>query len=134
MSENGQSSNVGRIVEIKGVVIDAIFSSGLPSIYNALEISLPDGGLLVAEVQQHLGDGRVRAIAMEATDGLARGLDVVDTGGPITVPVGERTLGRIFNVLGEPVDKGDPVDEGERWPIHREPPSFESLSPTTEIF
>jgi len=95
---------------------------------------LPDGGRLVAEVQQHLGDGRVRAIAMDATDGLARGLDVVDTGGPITVPVGERTLGRIFNVLGEPVDKGDPVEEGERWPIHREPPTFESLSPTTEIF
>ena len=105
-----------------------------PTIYNALEISLPDGGRLVAEVQQHMGDGRVRAIAMDATDGLARGLDVIDTGGPITVPVGERTLGRIFNVLGEPVDKGDPVEEGERWPIHREPPSFDSLSPTTEIF
>ena len=88
----------------------------------------------MAEVQQHLGDGRVRAIAMDATDGLARGLDVVDTGGPITVPVGERTLGRIFNVLGEPVDKGDPIEEGERWPIHREPPTFDSLSPTTEIF
>ncbi len=134
MSENGQSSNVGRIVEIKGVVIDAVFSGTLPGIYNALEITLPDGGRLVAEVQQHLGDGRVRAIAMDATDGLARGLDVVDTGGPITVPVGERTLGRIFNVLGEPVDKGDPIEEGERWPIHREPPAFETLSPTTEIF
>jgi F-type H+-transporting ATPase subunit beta len=134
LSENGQSSNVGRIVEIKGVVIDAIFPEMLPTIYNALEITLPDGGRLVAEVQQHLGDGRVRAIAMDATDGLARGLDVIDTGGPITVPVGERTLGRIFNVLGEPVDKGDPVEEGERWPIHREPPTFESLSPTTEIF
>src|SRR4249919_2403339 len=134
LSENGQPSNVGRIVEIKGVVIDAVFTSGLPAIYNALEISLPDGGRLVAEVQQHLGDGRVRTIAMDATDGLARGLDVIDTGGPITVPVGERTLGRIFNVLGEPVDKGDPVEEGERWPIHREPPSFDSLSPTTEIF
>jgi F-type H+/Na+-transporting ATPase subunit beta len=134
LSENGQSSNVGRIVEIKGVVIDAIFPNTLPTIYNALEIGLPDGGRLVAEVQQHLGDGRVRAIAMDATDGLARGLDVVDTGGPITVPVGEQTLGRIFNVLGEPVDKGDPIEDGERWPIHREPPSFESLSPTTEIF
>jgi F-type H+/Na+-transporting ATPase subunit beta len=134
LSENGQSSNVGRIVEIKGVVIDAIFPNTLPTIYNALEIGLPEGGRLVAEVQQHLGDGRVRAIAMDATDGLARGLDVVDTGGPITVPVGEQTLGRIFNVLGEPVDKGDPIEDGERWPIHREPPSFESLSPTTEIF
>jgi F-type H+/Na+-transporting ATPase subunit beta len=103
-------------------------------VYSVLRIARPDGTELVAEVQQHLGDGRVRAIAMDATDGLARGLEVVDTGGPITVPVGERTLGRIFNVLGEPVDKGDPVEEGERWPIHREPPTFESLSPTTEIF
>jgi F-type H+-transporting ATPase subunit beta len=134
LSDNGQPSPVGKIVEIKGVVIDAVFTGELPTIYNALEIALPDGGKLVAEVQQHLGDGRVRAIAMDATDGLGRGLDVVDTGGPITVPVGERTLGRIFNVLGEPVDNGDPVAEGERWPIHRDPPAFESLSPTAEIF
>src|SRR3954463_9042178 len=135
LSENGQSSNVGRIVEIKGVVIDAVFSSGLPAIYNALEISLPDGGRLVAEVQQHVGDGRVRAIAMDATDGLARGIDVVDTGGPITVPVGDVTLGRIFNVLGEPVDKGAALPEGgDRWQIHRDPPAFEDLSPTVEIF
>ena len=89
---------------------------------------------LVAEVQQHLGDDRVRAIAMDATDGLARGLDVVDTGRQITVPVGESTLGRIFNVLGEPVDHGDAVAGGERWEIHREPPDFEDLSPTVEIF
>jgi F-type H+-transporting ATPase subunit beta len=90
--------------------------------------------VLVAEVQQHLGDGRIRAIAMDATDGLARGLEVTDTGGPITVPVGEPTLGRIFNVLGEAIDNGDPVATEERWPIHREPPVFEMLSPTTEIF
>jgi F-type H+-transporting ATPase subunit beta len=129
--------NVGKIVEIKGVVIDAQFEGELPAIYNALEISVPAEGAattLVAEVQQHLGDDRVRAIAMDATDGLARGLDVVDTGAQISVPVGEVTLGRIFNVLGEPVDHGDPLAEGERWEIHRKPPAFEDLSSTVEIF
>jgi F-type H+-transporting ATPase subunit beta len=139
-SQNGQSAHVGTIVEIKGVVVDAVFPGEMPAIYNALEIKVPDtaGGeserVLVAEVQQHLGDGRVRAIAMDATDGLARGLEVTDTGGPITVPVGEPTLGRIFNVLGEAIDNGDPIATDERWPIHREPPVFEMLSPTTEIF
>jgi F-type H+/Na+-transporting ATPase subunit beta len=139
-SQNGQSAHVGTIVEIKGVVVDAVFPGEMPSIYNALEIKVPDTAgeeserVLVAEVQQHLGDGRVRAIAMDATDGLARGLKVTDTGGPITVPVGEPTLGRIFNVLGEAIDNGDPVATDERWPIHREPPAFEMLSPTTEIF
>jgi F-type H+/Na+-transporting ATPase subunit beta len=139
-SQNGQSARVGTIVEIKGVVVDAVFPGEMPSIYNALEIKVPDtaGGesdrVLVAEVQQHLGDGRVRAIAMDATDGLARGTEVTDTGGPISVPVGEATLGRIFNVLGETIDNGDPVATDERWPIHREPPVFETLSPTTEIF
>ncbi|HEV8452236.1 MAG TPA: F0F1 ATP synthase subunit beta [Gaiellales bacterium] len=130
--------NVGKIVEIKGVVIDAQFEGELPAIYNALEISVPaaDGAAttLVAEVQQHLGDNRVRAIAMDATDGLARGLDVVDTGAQISVPVGEVTLGRIFNVLGEPVDHGDPLADSERWEIHRKPPAFDDLSPTVEIF
>src|SRR5690349_6502552 len=140
MSQNGQSAHVGTIVEIKGVVVDAVFPGEMPSIYNALEIQVPaiegetSSRVLVAEVQQHLGDGRVRAIAMDATDGLARGLEVRDTGGPITVPVGEATLGRIFNVLGETIDNGDPVETEERWPIHREPPVFETLSPTTEIF
>ena len=140
MSQNGQSARVGSIVEIKGVVVDAVFPGEMPAIYNALEIKVPASAgeeserVLVAEVQQHLGDGRIRAIAMDATDGLARGLEVTDTGGPITVPVGESTLGRIFNVLGEAIDNGDPVGTDERWPIHREPPAFESLSPTTEIF
>jgi F-type H+/Na+-transporting ATPase subunit beta len=141
-TDNGSTGgNVGRIVEIKGVVIDAVFSGELPAIYNALEITIPSadgddsGRKLVAEVQQHVGDGRVRAIAMDATDGLARGLDVVDTGGPITVPVGEVTLGRIFNVLGETIDKGEPLAEDtERWQIHRDPPKFENLTPTAEIF
>jgi F-type H+-transporting ATPase subunit beta len=133
---DGNGQNVGKIVEIKGVVIDAVFEDQLPAIYNALHINIPgpDGGsTLVCEVQQHLGDDRVRAIAMDATDGLARHVDVIDTGAPISVPVGEETLGRIFNVLGEPVDKGPAVEAKERWQIHREPPSFESLSPTTEI-
>jgi len=140
MSQNGQSARAGSIVEIKGVVVDAVFPGEMPAIYNALEIKVPASAgeeserVLVAEVQQHLGDGRVRAIAMDATDGLARGLAVTDTGGPITVPVGEATLGRIFNVLGEAIDNGDPVGTEERWPIHREPPAFETLSPTTEIF
>ncbi|MEA2157970.1 MAG: F-type H+/Na+-transporting ATPase subunit beta, partial [Solirubrobacteraceae bacterium] len=130
--------NVGKIVEIKGVVIDAEFEGELPTIYSALEISVPgdDGSTtLVAEVQQHLGDNRVRAIAMDATDGLARGLTVTDTGAPISVPVGEVTLGRIFNVLGQTVDHGEPIPPGgERWEIHRDPPLFEDLSPTVEIF
>ena len=133
---DGNGHNVGKIVEIKGVVIDAVFEDELPAIYSALHITVPgrDGGsTLVAEVQQHLGDNRVRAIAMDATDGLARHLDVIDTGAPISVPVGEETLGRIFNVLGEPVDQGDPVEAKQRWQIHRDPPLFENLSPTAEI-
>ena len=128
-SKNG---NVGRIVEIRGVVIDAVFPENLPEIYTALRISL-DGRELVAEVQQHLGDDRVRAVAMDSTDGLARGTEVEDTGGPITVPVGDQTLGRIWNVIGDPVDNKEAAT-GERWPIHREPPSFRELSPTIEIF
>jgi F-type H+/Na+-transporting ATPase subunit beta len=141
MSQNGQSAHVGTIVEIKGVVVDAVFHGEMPAINNALEIQVPaatgqtSGRTLVAEVQQHMGDGRVRTIAMDATDGLSRGLEVIDTGGPITVPVGEVTLGRIFNVLGEVIDNGEPLDEKvDRWPIHRDPPAFDTLSPTTEIF
>jgi F-type H+/Na+-transporting ATPase subunit beta len=132
--------NVGRIVEIKGVVVDAVFHGHLPSIYNALRIRLPerDGRPevdLIAEVQQHLGNDRVRAVAMDSTDGLARGIEVEDTGAPITVPVGEGTLGRLFNVLGGTIDERDEeVETEERWSIHRDPPSFEELQPTTEIF
>jgi F-type H+-transporting ATPase subunit beta len=97
--------NVGRIVEIKGVVLDAVFTDGLPTIYTALRISV-EGRELIAEVQQHLGDDRVRAVAMDSTDGLARGVEAEDTGLPITVPVGDPTLGRLWNVIGEPIDKG----------------------------
>ncbi len=126
----------GRIIEIKGVVLDAVFDGHLPAIYNALEITMPDGRTLVAEVQQHLGDDRVRAVAMDATDGLARGTVAYDTGASISVPVGDATLGRIFNVLGQTIDKGDDaeIDASPRWEIHREPPAFDTLSPTAEIF
>ena len=96
---------VGKLLEIKGVVVDAVFPDRLPAIYSALRITRPDGSILIAEVQQHLGDDRVRAVAMDATDGIARGTEVVDTGGPISVPVGDVTLGRVWNVLGEPVDE-----------------------------
>jgi F-type H+-transporting ATPase subunit beta len=129
-------SNVGKVIEIKGVVLDVVFSGQLPEINNALEIQLGSNGdtrTLVAEVQQHLGDDRVRAVAMDSTDGLARGVDVVDTGKPISVPVGDQTLGRVWNVLGEPVDEKEPA-KGERWEIHRDPPSFRDLSPKVEIF
>src|SRR6478672_3651524 len=116
--------NVGRIEEIQGVVIEALFSDDLPEINHAITVDRGEEGLLVCEVQQHLGDDRVRAVAMDSTDGLARGMEVVDTGGPITVPVGEVTLGRIFNLLGEPIDEGDALEEGGlRWPIHRSAPT-----------
>ncbi|MBM3664660.1 MAG: F0F1 ATP synthase subunit beta [Actinobacteria bacterium] len=132
MSTNG--TNTGTILEIKGVVLDVQFSDDLPSIYNALEITREDGTLLVAEVQQLLGDDKVRAVALDTTDGLSRGVTVVDTGAPISVPVGEPTLGRIFNVLGEPIDEAGPVADSERWPIHRDPPAFDALLPTSDIF
>src|SRR3954453_3351956 len=136
-SENG--ANTGEIIEIKGVVIDAVFPDRLPEILHAVEIQInrPDGSTatLVAEVQQHLGDDRVRAVAMDSTDGLARGTDVVDTGAPITVPVGEPTLGRLWNVVGDAIDRGDqPPADVERWPIHRDPPEFRELSPKMETF
>ncbi|MGH3036206.1 MAG: F0F1 ATP synthase subunit beta, partial [Gaiellaceae bacterium] len=138
MAQDTDSRNVGKVVEIRGVVIDAVFHERLPDIYNALEIALPavderPAATLIAEVQQHLGNDRVRAVAMDSTDGIPRGAEVVDAGAPISVPVGQETLGRIFNVLGEPIDEGDEVT-GERWPIHRSAPSFEELEPTVQIF
>jgi F-type H+/Na+-transporting ATPase subunit beta len=144
--------NTGRIEQVQGVVIEAVFPDKLPEIYHAIRVRRPDVAKaeeeisaavspeeaedwLVCEVQQHLGDDRVRAVAMDTTDGLARGSEVVDTGAPITVPVGDKTLGRIFNLLGEPIDMGDELpDEVQRWPIHREAPSVEDLTPTAEMF
>jgi F-type H+-transporting ATPase subunit beta len=134
-----KTNNVGKIVEIKGVVVDAVFHEKLPGIFHALRIRVPeqDGRPavdLIAEVQQHLGNDRVRAVAMDATDGLSRGVEVEDTGAPISVPVGAPTLGRIFNVLGEPIDEAEPPKVEERWPIHRPAPDFDELEPTIEIF
>jgi F-type H+-transporting ATPase subunit beta len=135
VSSNGNEKSIGKLLEIKGVVVDAVFPGRLPDIYSALRIERPDGTHLIAEVQQHLGDDRVRAVAMDATDGIARGTDVVDTGGPISVPVGDVTLGRVWNVLGEPVDDKPPIAaDGERWSIHRDPPAFDELVPKVEIF
>jgi F-type H+-transporting ATPase subunit beta len=135
--------NVGRIEEIQGVVIEAVFPDRLPEINSAIIVTreASDGqdasisSNLVCEVQQHLGDDRVRAVAMDTTDGLARGTEVIDTGGPISVPVGDVTLGRIFNLLGETIDQGEKIKgDVERWPIHRDAPNVESLTPTTEMF
>ena len=124
----------GRIEEIQGVVIEATFPNGeLPEIYNAITVMRGED-LLTLEVQQHLGDDRVRCVAMDSTDGLSRGQEVTDTGGPITVPVGKGVLGRILNVLGEPIDNVGDVEYEERWPIHRPAPNVENLMPTTEMF
>jgi F-type H+-transporting ATPase subunit beta len=131
------AKNVGRIEEIQGVVIEAVFPDDLPEINSAIRVKLreeAEAEWLVCEVQQHLGDDRVRAVAMDSTDGLARGMEIEDTGGPITVPVGEMTLGRIFNVLGDVIDDGEPLEIKERWPIHRSAPTVENLTPTTEMF
>jgi F-type H+-transporting ATPase subunit beta len=138
---------VGTVEEVQGVVIEAVFPDQIPEINHALVVEIEekqteddeddDGNntrTLVCEVQQHLGDDRVRAVAMDSTDGVSRGTEIRDTGGPITVPVGEATLGRIFNLLGEPIDDEGEVDAEERWPIHRAAPEVEDLIPTQEIF
>jgi F-type H+-transporting ATPase subunit beta len=142
-----KAQNVGHIEEIQGVVIEAVFHEHLPEINHAITVARASGAeevkgvtataddVLVCEVQQHLGDDRVRAVAMDSTDGLSRGAVVIDTGAPITVPVGEATLGRIFNVLGEPIDLGAAMPKGtERRPIHQEAPLAEELTTTTEMF
>ncbi|HDS85273.1 MAG TPA: F0F1 ATP synthase subunit beta [Phycisphaerales bacterium] len=129
--------NRGRIIQIIGSTFEAEFVGHVPPIYNALEIKTTcDWGPidLVAEVQQHLGGGRVRAIALGSTVGLRRGLEVVDTGGPVSVPVGRETLGRVFNLLGKPVDGGPPVHAKKRRPIHRKPPKFTELTAESEMF
>lgn len=126
--------SVGRIVQILGNVVDVEFPpEELPDIYNAIEIPR-DGHRLVLEVQQHLSGGVVRCIAMDTTDGLRRGMVAYDTGAPITVPVGEATLGRVFNVLGEPIDEKGPVHAQEYRPIHQPPPALEEQSTQVEIF
>ena len=139
MSEGATERGVGRVVQVIGPTIDAEFEpEHLPEIYNALSVSWEDDDGtahdLVCEVAQHIGRNQVRAVAMDATDGVTRGMDVVDTGQPISAPVGEASLGRILNVLGEPVDEMGPVEASERWPIHRKSPGLQNLEPKTEIF
>jgi len=128
----------GKISQVIGSTFDAEFPEGhLPSIYNALTVTHTENGhsfKLTGEVQQHLGGNRVRAVALGSTDGLRRGIDCVDTGGPVTVPVGKETLGRVFNLLGEPVDNRGPINVTARRPIHADPPAFVDLTPKAEVF
>src|SRR5215475_2893886 len=132
--------NIGKVVQVIGPVLDVEFEAEhLPELYNALDITgkAPDGSDIhvVSEVQQHIGRNQVRAVAMSSTDSIVRGMEVVDTGGPISVPVGKAALGRILNVLGEPVDNGAVIPKDvERWPIHRSAPLFANLEPKTEVF
>jgi len=135
-----QAQHTGKVVQVIGPAVDIEFADGhLPDIYNAVRVVSPAGAdqpiNVVVEVEQHLGEGRVRTIAMTATDGMQRGMDAIDTGGPITVPVGPQTLGRVLNVLGDPVDFPDrPVESQERWPIHRQAPNLEAQSTALEMF
>jgi F-type H+/Na+-transporting ATPase subunit beta len=130
--------NTGTVVQVIGPVIDVRFPDEIPAIYNALTVGIDSGDdqlrQVVCEVQQHLGDDKVRAVAMDSTDGLARGVEVIDTGVAMTVPVGEQTLGRLINVIGDTIDHGEQLVDVERWPIHRPAPDFESLDPTDEVF
>jgi F-type H+-transporting ATPase subunit beta len=135
---NGQARHKGKIIQVIGSTFDAEFEEGqLPEIYNAVTVDADYKGVsihLIGEVQQHLGGNRVRCVALGSTDGLVRGMDASDTGGPVSVPVGKETLGRVFNLLGEPIDGRGPVHAKESRPIHREPPPFAELSPKTELF
>src|SRR5207253_1785087 len=124
----------GKVVQVIGPVVDLQFpADGLPALLNAVEIPRNGSGKLTLEVAQMLGNDIVRCVAMDSTDGLTRGMDGVDTGGPITVPVGPGTLGRVFNLLGDTIDERGPVDIPERWPIHRPTPSFEDQVPASEM-
>ena len=133
-------ANVGRVVQVIGNVVDVEFQGGqLPAIYNALQV-VDDENLasvpvdIVVEVEQHLGENRVRTVAMKPTDGVVRGMKVLDTGRPIAVPVGKETLGRVMNVLGEPVDKLGAIETKERYPIHRPAPAYVDQSTKLEMF
>jgi len=132
--------NVGHVIQISGPAVDVQFAQGhLPPIYQAIRVvsdgfTVPAPINVILEVQQHLGEGRVRCVAMQATDGMVRGMKAIDTGAPITVPVGRETLGRILNVLGEPVDERGPVNAEKHWSIHRDPPTFDQQSSDVEMF
>jgi F-type H+/Na+-transporting ATPase subunit beta len=129
---------IGHVTQVIGSTFDVEFAEdSIPAIYNAVRIDSEKKGVslhLVGEVQQHLGGGKVRCVALGSTDGLIRGADVIDTGGPLSVPVGPATLGRVFNLLGEPIDNRGEVKTAERWPIHRDPPPVTELSTKTELF
>ena len=128
------NANCGKVSQVMGPVVDVLFENGkLPAIYNALTI--PNGKkTLTVEVAQHIGDNTVRCIAMASTDGLMRDTEVIDTGKSISVPVGDETLGRIFNVLGDTVDNGKPIKTDKRWNIHRTAPEYDELASSTEVF
>src|SRR5882724_5119274 len=132
--------NIGRVIQIAGPAVDVQFSeAGLPPIYQAVKVvsdgfTVPLPINVILEVQQHLGEGRARCVAMEATDGMVRGMKAIDQGGPISVPVGHGTLGRIMNVIGEPVDELGPIEYKERLPIHRPAPAFDEQATTAEMF
>jgi len=126
--------NQGKISQVIGVAVDVDFSAGeLPEIYNAIEVPKPDGTKLILEVQQHLGEDRVRCVSMDSTDGLVRGMPAYDTGNAITVPVGKEVLGRLINVVGEPIDELGPIETEKRYPIHRPVPELSELATTTEM-
>ena len=130
------SKNIGEISQVIGPVVDVSFDqegSILPNILDALEIKRENGEILVVECQQHIGENTIRAIAMDSTDGLQRGMKVVATGDPITMPVGEQIKGRLMNVIGEPIDGIGPLDKSKGYPIHRKPPKYVELSVEKEV-
>lgn len=127
--------NKGKVVQVIGPVVDVEFGTGaLPAIMNALTLQRPDGAKLVLEVQQHLGENRVRSVAMDSTDGLTRGVEVIDTAEPIAVPVGDKVLGRLINIIGEPIDEKGPIDAKKKLPIHRPAPKLSELATKSEMF
>ena len=133
-NNRGSQDCPGKITQIIGAVLDIKFPEGaLPEINDAIRVPLKNGGELVVEASQHLGDDTVRCIAMGPTDGLVRGMEAIATGGPISVPVGENTLGRMFNVLGNPIDEIDAPKDVEHWPIHRPAPAFEDQATSQEM-
>src|SRR5205085_1903240 len=135
--EEHHMPSTGKITQVIGSTFDAEFPEDqLPNIYNAIKVNAENPGQtinLTGEVASHLGGGKIRAVALGSTDGLRRGMDVADTGGPLTVPVGKETLGRVFNLLGDPIDMKGPVNATARRPIHRDPPEFTDLTPKAEV-
>src|SRR5579885_1385939 len=134
------AENIGKVIQVSGPAVDVQFEEAkMPPIYQALRVvsdgfQVPTPINVILEVQQHMGEGRVRCVAMEATDGMVRGMKAIDLGGPISVPVGRATLGRVMNVIGEPVDQLGPINAKEKLPIHRPAPAFDEQSTTAEMF